>query len=140
MGTPALSGCVSQSCTELGCRSGVELTFTDSTPTVGFARLELCLNEQCVNVPWSVPPSYQCVDTGDEQLMVTICSNPGQGIGVSLTPSSEISLSDGDNLHVSAVDLDGNLRFDETVSLSYEAHHPNGEDCPTECRVARAQF
>jgi hypothetical protein len=140
LGTPALSGCVSQACNEVGCQDGVEITFVDPTQTSAFAWLELCLNEECVNVPWTVPQSYQCTDTGDDQLMVTICSNPGQGIGVSLTPSSEILLNDGDELHLLALDLDANIRFEETVSLSYEDHYPNGKDCAPICRMATAEF
>jgi hypothetical protein len=126
-------GCLTKSCTEAGCTSGISARVS-GTP-VGASLVRACLDAGCVEVPWPT----RCEAQSEPPLGLSVCSQD-DGVMVRLDLGASVEIANGASFQLSIEDADGVLLLQQMESVTFSHSYPNGKDCPGHCRYANFRY
>jgi hypothetical protein len=131
-------GSIGESCTEIGCGSGV--TTTIGKPQVTFASglplaARVCIDDSActdltIDVPAGAQPTCEAAQTG----IFASCSVAQDGtIQVEQMLNDLANPTGSHEVHVTIRDAQDMVVIDETRPVSITASQPNGENCEPTC-------
>lgn len=136
-----LGSCTNQSCTEMGCLDSGTLSGEVTKPT-GRVAVELCFNGVCQQATTDAAPSAgACVPISAGTVVASVCFQGDTPAGAQLLTGQldleHASLHDGDHFAITIRDAQtGAVLGLADQKVQYATDHPNGPDCPGECKIA----
>jgi len=139
-------GSEAHSCTEIGCTTGEQLSFSMPRLTDDPLQIEVCRNDQCWQEQLVPNDQRQFLPFGDDNFwFATLVLQPFPDIWNVTTAFHVADYSQvvvGDVLKVTFSSADGEQLFSVSgTTRSFTDSYPNGPDCePSPCRQATAEI